>query len=105
MIQNINKIFRKRPDLLEKEEVKTLIEYTKELEGQIFEKNIDDTYSKDHMFKTMLQDIMTSCREYEENKILKERYPDLYEEMDSDTLVKNLFSYISTMNIKNNLGL
>jgi len=85
--------------------VEELIEYTQELEGQIFEKNINDTYNKDHMFKTMLQDIMTSCREYEENKILKERYPDLYEEMDADTLVKNLLDYIITMNNKNDLRL
>jgi hypothetical protein len=86
-------------------QVEELIEYTRELEGQIFEKNINDTYNKDHMFKTMLQDIMTSCREYEENKILKERYPELYEEINADTLVKNLLDYITNMNIKNDLKL
>lgn len=104
-MKSVSQIFQGNEHLMDLGPVEELIEYTQELEGQIFEKNINDTYNKDHMFKTMLQDIMTSCREYEENKILKERYPDLYEEMDADTLVKNLLDYIITMNNKNDLRL
>ena len=53
----------------------------------------------------MLSDILLSCREYEENKLLQERYPDLYKNLDPDTLVKNLMVYILDMNRKNNLKL
>ena len=90
---------------MDEPEVIELIEYCQELEGEVIEKKIDNTYNKDHMLKTMLSDILSSCREYEENKILKDRYPELYNELDANSLVKNLMEYIITMNNKNNLRL
>ena len=90
---------------MDEPEVIELIEYCQELEGEVIEKKIDYTYNKDHMLKTMLSDILSSCREYEENKILKDRYPELYNELDANSLVKNLMEYIITMNNKNNLRL
>jgi hypothetical protein len=102
---NINKLFTRNPGLLDKSEVKKLIIYIQELEGEIFEKKIEDNYDKEHMLKSMLSDILTSCREYEENKLLQDRYPELYEKVDADSLVKNLMDYIITMNTKNDLRL
>ncbi len=90
---------------MDEPEVIELIEYCQELEGEVLEKKINNTYNKDHMLKTMLSDILSSCREYEENKILKDRYPELYNELDANSLVKNLMDYIITMNNKNNLRL
>jgi len=90
---------------MDQPEVIELIEYCQELEGEVLEKKIDNTYNKEHMLKTMLSDILSSCREYEENKILKNRYPELYNELDANSLVKNLMDYIITMNNKNNLRL
>jgi hypothetical protein len=90
---------------MDQPEVIELIEYCQELEGEVLEKKIDNTYNKEHMLKTMLSDILSSCREYEENKILKDRYPELYNELDANSLVKNLMDYIITMNNKNNLRL
>ena len=104
-MKNIKQLFRRRPDLLEKPEVQELIEYCRELEGNVFERKIEDNYDKEHMLKSMLSDILSSCREYEENKILEDRYPKLYEKVDADSLVKNLMDYILTMNAKNNLKL
>ena len=60
---NIKDLFKKRPDLLAELEVKKLIEHTKELEGEIFEKKIEKNYDKNHMLKSMLQDILSSCKE------------------------------------------
>jgi len=102
---NIRDLFKKRPDLLAELEVKKLIEYTQELEGQVFEKNIEDNYDKEHMLKSMLSDIIASCMEYEENKLLQDRYPELYQKVDADSLVRNLMAYILDMNYKNNLGI
>ncbi len=104
-MKNIKQLFRRNPGLLEKPEVQELIEYTQELEGQVLEKKVEDNYDKEHMLKSMLSDILDSCREYEENKILQDRYPELYKNIDADTLVKNLMAYILSMNIKNNLRL
>jgi hypothetical protein len=102
-VKNIKQLFRKNPELLDKPEVQELIEYTQELEGQVMERKVDDTYDKEHMLKSMLSDILSSCREYEENKILQDRYPELYKNIDADTLVKNLMAYILDMNRKNDL--
>lgn len=104
-MKNIKQLFRRRPDLLEKPEVQELIEYTQELEGQVFEKNIQDNYDKEHMLKSMLQDILHSCRDMEETNQLAERYPGMYEKSDAESLVRNLKTYILDMNYKNNLGI
>ena len=104
-MKNIKQLFRRRPDLLETPEVQELIEYTQDLEGQVLERKVEDTYDKEHMLKSMLSDILASCREYEENKILQDRYPELYKNIDADTLVHNLMDYIISMNAKNDLRL
>ena len=104
-MKNINQLFRKRTDLLNNEEVQKLIEYTQDLEGKVLERKVEDTYNKEHLLKTMLSDILSSCKEYEENKILQDRYPELYKKIDADDLVKNLLEYITSINAKNNLKL
>jgi hypothetical protein len=102
-MKNIKQLFHKNPQLLDKPEVQELIEYTQELEGQVMEKKVEDNYDKEHMLKSMLSDILDSCREYEKSKTLQDRYPELYKNIDADTLVKNLMDYIISMNLKNNL--
>ena len=104
-MKNIKQLFRGNLELLEKPEVQDLIEYTQELEGQVMERKVENSYDKEHMLKSMLSDILSSCREYEENKILKDRYPELYEKVDADSLVKNLMDYIISMNVRNDLRL
>ena len=104
-MKNINQIFKGNEHLMDLNPVEELIEYTQELEGQVLERKIEDTYDKEHMLKIMLSDILSSCREYEENKILEDRYPDLYEKVDADSLVRNLMDYIISMNAKNDLRL
>ena len=104
-MKNISQIFKNNKHLMDLDPVKELIEYTIELEGQVLEKKIEDTYDKEHMLKTMLSDILSSCREYEENKILQDRYPEMYKKIDADDLVNNLMNYIISMNNKNDLRL
>ena len=104
-MKNISQIFQGNEHLMDLSPIEELIEYTQELEGQVLERKIEDTYNKEHMLKTMLSDILSSCREYEENKILQDRYPELYQKMDADSLVKNLMEYIVSLNAKNDLRL
>jgi hypothetical protein len=104
-MKSISQIFKGNEHLIDLGPVEELIEYTQELEGQVLERKVEDSYDKEHMLKSMLSDILSSCKEYEENKILEERYPDLYEKVDADSLVKNLKDYILDMNFMNNLGL
>jgi len=104
-MKSISQIFKGNEHLMDLDPVEELIEYTQELEGQVMETKVNDSYDKEHILKSMLSDILSSCREYEENKLLQERYPDQYEKIDSDNLVKSLMGYIVEMNNKNNLGL
>jgi len=104
-MKSISQIFKGNEHLMDLQPVEELIEYTQDLEGQVMERKVEDTYNKEHMLKSMLSDILSSCKEYEENKILEERYPELYQKVDADSLVKNLKDYILNMNFMNNLGL
>ena len=104
-MKNINQLFQSNRKLLYEAEVQELVEYCRELEGKVFERQTQDTYNKEHILRTIVSDILSSCNEYEENKILKDRYPDLYQNVNADSLVKNLMNYIITMNAKNDLRL
>jgi hypothetical protein len=104
-MKNVSQIFKGNEHLMDLSPVAELIEYTQELEGRVFETNIQDNYDKEHMLRSMLQDILQSCTDMEETNLLAERYPGMYERSDSESLVKNLKKYISEMNYKNKLGL
>jgi len=104
-MKNIRQIFKNNEHLMDLSPVEELIDYTQELEGQILERKVEDNYDKEHMLKSMLQDILTSCRDMEETNQLSERYPGIYEKSDAESLVKNLKTYILDMNYKNKLGI
>ena len=104
-MRSISQIFKGNEHLMDLSPVEELIEYTQELEGQVFEKKIQDNYDKEHMLRSMLQDILQSCSDMEETNLLAKRYPGMYEKSDAESLVKNLKMYIMDMSYKNNLGI
>jgi hypothetical protein len=104
-MKSISQIFKGNEHLMDLSPVEELIDYTQELEGQVLDRVVNDVYNKEHMLKSMLQDILTSCRDMEETNQLAERYPGMYEKSDAESLVKNLKTYILDMNYKNNLGI
>jgi hypothetical protein len=90
---------------MDEPEVIELVEYTRELEEIVLQRKIEDSYDKEHILRSMLLDILTSCRDMEDTNQLSERYPGMYEKSDAESLVKNLKTYILDMNYKNNLGI
>ncbi len=104
-MKNVNQIFKNNKHLMDEPEVIELVEYTRELEEIVLQRKIEDSYDKEHMLRSMLLDILTSCRDMEETNQLSERYPSMYEKSDAESLVKNLKTYILDMNYKNNLGI
>jgi hypothetical protein len=90
---------------MDEPEVIELAEYTRELEEIVLQRKIEDSYDKEHILRSMLLDILTSCRDMEDTNQLSERYPGMYEKSDAESLVKNLKTYILDMNYKNNLGI
>jgi len=104
-MKNVNQIFKNNKHLMDEPEVIELVEYTRELEEIVLQRKIEDSYDKEHMLRSMLLDILTSCRDMEDTNQLSERYPSMYEKSDAESLVKNLKTYILDMNYKNNLGI
>ena len=102
-MKNINQIFKNNKHLMDEPEVMELVEYARELEEVVLQRKIEDSYDKEHMLRSMLLDILTSCRDMEETNQLAERYPGMYEKCDAESLVKNLKIYIMDMNNKNDL--
>lgn len=102
-MKNINQIFKNNKHLMDEPEVIELVEYTRELEEIVLQRKIEDSYDKEHMLKSMLSDILTSCRDMEDTNQLADRYPGMYEKNDAESLVKNLKTYILDMNYKNDL--
>ena len=104
-MKNVNQIFKNNKHLMDEPEVIELVEYTRELEEIVLQRKIEDSYDKEHMLKSMLSDILTSCRDMEDTNQLADRYPGMYEKSEAESLVKNLKTYILDMNYKNNLGI
>ena len=60
-MKNINQIFKNNKSLIDHPEVQNLIEYCVELEGQVLENKIDNTYNKEEIYLQILKDIYNSC--------------------------------------------
>jgi len=58
-MKSIGQIFRSNRQLMDEPEVQELIEYCRELEGQVMDRKIDDNYDKEHVLRSMLKDIRT----------------------------------------------
>ena len=104
-MKSVSQIFRGNEHLMDLSPVEELIDYTRELEEIVLQRKIEDSYDKEHMLKSMLSDILTSCRDMEDTNQLADRYPGMYEKSEAESLVKNLKTYILDMNYKNNLGI
>ena len=100
---SIHQIFEGNEHLMDLHPVEMLIDYCRDLEGEKFERDLNE--SKENIYKSILQDILVSCDELEESKLLSERYPELYKKIDAEEMVKNLKKYILDINRTSNLGL
>jgi predicted phage-related endonuclease len=102
-MKSISQIFKGNEHLMDLQPVEELIDYCQDLEEKVIETNLEE--NKEHIYKSIIQDILISCNELEESKLLAERYPDLYKKTDAETLVHNLKNYILDMNRINKLNL
>ena len=102
-MKSISQIFKGTEHLMDLQPVEELIDYCQDLEEKVIETNLEE--NKEHIYKSIIQDILISCNELEESKLLAERYPDLYKKTDAETLVQNLKNYILDMNRINKLNI
>lgn len=104
-MKSIYHIFKGNEHLMDLHPVEELIDYCQELEGKVFETDIEKTYDKELILLEMIRDIYNSCRDTQQNNELNQRYPDLYPKVDSDDLVNNLKNYIGEMCRINNIDI
>ena len=53
-MKNITQIFQGNEHLMDLGPIEELIDYCRDLEGQVLERKVDDTYNKEHMLRTIL---------------------------------------------------
>ena len=95
-MKNINQILKTNKTLMDHPEVQELIDYCVELEGQVLEKKIDDTYSKEEIYLQILKDIYDSCI----NTLIDEELAQRFEELpktDFKQSVINLKKYMEAV--------
>jgi len=92
-MKNIKQIFKDNKHLMDIPQVGELIEYTRDLEGQLMDKKIDANYDKETLLKELVKDILTSCKDTlrdDEESIRFNEIP----RVDFKETIENLSEYI-----------
>jgi hypothetical protein len=97
-MKNINQILKTNKTLMDHPEVQELIDYCVELEGQVLEKKIDDTYSKEEIYLQILKDIYDSCINTLTDEELAQRFEEL-PKTDFKKSVINLKKYMEAVSV------
>jgi hypothetical protein len=97
-MKNINQILKTNKTLMNHPEVQELIDYCVELEGQVVEKKIDDTYSKEEIYLQILKDIYDSCINTLTDEELAQRFEEL-PKTDFKKSVINLKKYMEAVSV------
>ena len=95
-MKNINQIFKNNTHLMDEPEVIELIEYCQELEGEVLEKKIEDTYSKEEIYLQILKEIYDSCDKTLTDDQLSERFKEI-PRVDFKEAVINLKKYMGAV--------
>ena len=95
-MKNINQIFKGNEHLMDLAPIEELIDYCVELEGQVVEKKIDDTSSKEEIYLQILKDIYDSCEKTLTDDELSERFKET-PRVDFKQSVINLKKYMEVV--------
>jgi hypothetical protein len=81
---------------MDEPEIIELIEYCQELEGEVLEKKIEDTYSKEEIYLQILKEIYDSCDKTLTDDQLSERFKET-PRVDFKEAVINLKKYMGAV--------
>lgn len=95
-MKSVNQIFKNNTHLMDQPEVIELIEYCQELEGEVLEKKIEDTYSKEKIYLQILKEIYDSCDKTLTDDQLSERFKET-PRVDFKDAVINLKKYMGAV--------
>jgi hypothetical protein len=97
-MKNVNQISKGNEHLMDLAPIEELIDYCVELEGQVLEKKIDDTYSKEEIYLQILKDIYDSCINTLTDEELAQRFEEL-PKTDFKQSVINLKKYMEAVSV------
>jgi hypothetical protein len=95
-MKNINQIFKTNTSLMDHPEVQELIEYCVDLEGQVVEKKIEDTYNKEEIYHQIIKDVYESCVKTLEDDMVAERFKET-PRVDFKDAIVNLKKYLAVL--------
>ena len=95
-MKSITQIFQGNEHLMDLSPVEELIEYTQELEGQVLERKIDDTYNKEEIYLQILKDIYESCNQTLEDQKISDRFKEI-PPVDFKKAIINLKIYLESV--------
>ena len=95
-MKSIYQIFQGNEHLMDLGPVEELIDYTQELEGQVLERKIEDTYDKEEIYLQILKDIYESCNQTLEDQIISDRFKEI-PPVDFKNAIMNLKIYLESV--------
>jgi hypothetical protein len=102
-MKSINQIFKGNEHLMDLNPIEELIDYCRELEDEVVEKNqvIDQTT----ILKQLISEISNSCVDLINESEMAERWPKEYDKVDFKESIVNLKDYISKYCLDNKIFL
>ena len=102
-MKSINQIFKNNKSLMDEPEVRELIEYSQELEGQVMENKQSEKFSFEDKLTYLVREIHQSLRDLEKQEEEHERWG--YDKPNYNESIKNLGKYIRKFSIDNRFRL
>lgn len=96
MMKSINNIFKNNKDLLDIPEVNELVEYTREIEGELINNKFDNNYNKEDILLMMIGDIKNGILQTLKDDEESIRFNEI-PRVDFKESIINLRSYIDKM--------
>ena len=95
-MKNITQIFQGNEHLMDLKPVEELIDYCRELEGQVIERKIQDEYDKEKHYAQMFKEIYQSCNDTLKDDEIAERFKET-PRVDFKETIFNLKNYMLEM--------
>lgn len=104
-MKSINDILENNKDLLNDSRVKNLIEYCRDLEGDLMYKKQNEKYSKELILSDLVKDIYNSIKDIKDKELLNDRWPNEFDKVNYKDSIDNLKKYLESFSRDNNFSL
>ena len=95
-MKNITQIFQGNEHLMDLHPIEELIDYCRELEGQVLDRKIQDEYDKEKHYAQMFKEIYQSCNDTLKDDEIAERFKET-PRVDFKETISNLKKYMQEM--------